>query len=367
MTLTCALAGCGVRGSVWARILAEHREVELAALVDSDLSRAQHLAERIGGTRFCLDTLNPEPGQWDFVVLATPPERHFEQVQLCLEQGLHVICEKPLVEEFAQAIQLVRMAEQTDCLLMVGMNFRYLAASQYLRRAVKEARFGPLGYGCFQYLRQRDGRRDDLNSYPLAMEHPMLLEQSVHHLDLLRYCYHQEVVRLCADTWNPPGSVYQHDSCVSVLLELAQGTRVNYLGTWSAGWNGLAFSWRSDFPQGVIWQRAQFGDVVEARFEPELGLTGSRFKSPDEAEPLHPVALKTQQPFVDDARGLLDEFVACLTQGEVLQTSAQDHLHTLAVVEACIQSAERGVWIEIAELFRTYDATDLWQNGQATE
>ncbi len=360
MTLSCALVGCGVRGSMWAQILAAHEAVELVALIDPDLARAQHLTERLGGTMTCHASLDSESGQWDFVVLATPPAMHFAQVQTCLGLGMHVICEKPLVEEFAQALPLVRLAEQAGRQLMVGMNFRYLAASQYLRRAVRAARFGPLGFGSFQYVRQRDGHRTDLNSYPLTMAHPMLLEQSVHHLDLVRYCYDQEIVRLCADTWNPPGSVYRYDSCVSILLEMASGARVNYLGTWTAGWNGMAFSWRSDFPQGMIWQRDQFGDVVEVRFEPELGLTGARFKEPAEAEVLQPVPLVAQRPFMDDARGLLDEFVACLTQGVPLQTSARDHLQTLAVVEACIQSAADRVWVDIADLFRVHNASDLW-------
>ncbi len=363
MTLACALVGCGVRGSTWARLLAEHETVELVALIDPDIARAQQLATSLGLTVACQTSLVPDPDAWDFVVLATPPKVHFAQVRMCLGQGLHVICEKPLVEEFTQALQLVRLADRTERQLMVGMNFRYLSASQYLRRAVQDARFGALGYGSFQYLRQRDGRRADLNSYPLTMAQPMLLEQSVHHLDLLRYCYDQDVVRLCADTWNPPGSVYRHDSCVSVLLELAQGARVNYLGTWTAGWHGMAFSWRSDFPQGVIWQRAQFGDVVEAQFESNLGLTGPRFREPAAAETLQPVSLTPQRPFVDDARGLLDEFVACLTHETLLQTSARDHLRTLAVVQACIQSVRTRAWVEIAALFHAHDAIDLWHDA----
>ena len=360
MTLVCALVGCGVRGSYWAQVLSEHPEVHLAALVDPDTARAQELANHLDGSVTCLDVLAPAPGQWDAVVLATPPELHFEQVQLCLEQGMHVICEKPLVEEFGQAIELVRMAEEADRLLMVGMNFRYLTSSQYLRRAVKEERFGPLGFGRFDYTRQRDGHRADLNTYCLSMRHPMLLEQSVHHLDLLRYCYGEDIVRLCADSWNPPGSVYRHDSCVSVLLEFVSGARVNYLGTWTAGWNGMAFSWRSDFQRGMILQRSQFGDVVECRFEPELGLTGSRFKEPSEAEILEPVSLPPQQPFFDDTRGLLDEFLGSIIRGTPLRTSAHDHLQTLAMLQACVDSGESRAWVDISDVFKGHNAADLW-------
>ena len=363
MSLTCGLVGCGVRGSYWAGILAEHPDVSLEALVDPDVGKARALAASLGIPAVCRSSPEPESSPWDFVVLATPPELHDCQVRACLEQGMHVICEKPLVEEFAQAVELVRLARRADRQLMVGMNFRYLAASQHLRRTVREQRLGPLSFGRFNYTRNRDGRRDDLNSYPLTMRHPMLLEQSVHHLDLIRYCYDQEIVRVCADMWNPPGSVYLHDSCVSVLMEMADGARVNYLGTWTAGWNGMGFAWRTDFRDGMVLQRNQFADVVECRLEPELGLTGTRFKDGDQAEELCPVPLEPQRPFVDDARGLLDEFVSCVNQGLAVRTSAHDHLGTLALLEACIRSSAEGAWANLANVFADHGADDLWPHS----
>ncbi len=359
MKLSCALVGCGVRGSYWSRVLSEHDALDLVALVDPDETRTRRLAAELGGEVACLHQLPAMASHWDFVVLATPPELHFEQVQFCLERGLHVICEKPLVEEFHQAIELVRMAREAELLLMVGMNFRYLESSQYLLKTVRQERFGPLGFGRFDYTRQRDGRRADLNTYCLTMRNPMLLEQSVHHLDLIRYCYGEEIVRLCADSWNPPGSVYKHESCVSVLLEMVSGARVNYLGTWTAGWNGMAFSWRSDFQNGMVLQNKQFGDMVECSFKPELGLTGPRFKEPSEAEILQPVNLPRQQPFFDDTRGLLEEFLGSIRKGNSLQTSAHDHLMTLAILQACVTSGTNRAWVDLSNVFDEYNASDL--------
>jgi len=366
MSLACSLVGCGVRGSYWARILAEHPGVSLEALVDPDLGKAEELAANLEIPVACHSSLKPGSGPWDFVVLATPPELHHRQVQACLAQGMHIICEKPLVEEFAQAVELVRLAQETDRQLMVGMNFRYLAVSQHLRQTVQERRLGPLAFGRFNYTRNRDGRRGDLNSYPLTMQHPMLLEQSVHHLDLVRYCYDQEVVRVCADMWNPPGSVYRHDSCVSVLMEMADGARINYLGTWTAGWNAMEFAWRTDFRDGMVLQRNQFADVVECHLDPELGLAGPRFKDGDQAEELHPVPLETQRPLIDDTKGLLDEFVSCVNQGLAVRTSAHDHLGTLALLEACVQSNAEGTWVDLADVFASHGADDLWPSSETT-
>ena len=360
MSLSCVLVGCGVRGSVWAGILAEHPRVSLKTLVDPDVGKARELAANLAIPAVCHSSFNPESGPWDFVVLATPPALHYGQVQACLAHGMHVICEKPLVEELPQAVELVHLARRANRQLMVGMNFRHLAASQYLRRTVREQRLGPFAFGRFNYTRNRDGRRHDLNSYPMTMRHPMLLEQSVHHLDLIRYCYDQEVIRVCADMWNPPGSVYLHDSCVSILMEMADGARVNYMGTWTAGWNGMEFAWRSDFRDGMVLQRNQFDNVVTCRIDSELGLTGPRFKDGHQAERLCPVHLKPQRPFIDDAKGLLDEFVGCVSRDMPVRTSAHDHVVTLALLEACIQSQAQGTWIDIASVFVRNNAADLW-------
>ena len=88
-----------------------------------------------------------------------------------------------------KSIDLVGRARDKGVILMVGMNFRYLSTSQRIRRTVQNRRLGDLSYAQFTYVRHRDGNRDDLNDYPMTMPYPMLLEQSIHHFDLLRYCY----------------------------------------------------------------------------------------------------------------------------------------------------------------------------------
>ena len=279
--------------------------------------------------------------------LATPPEVHREQCIAAFEHGRHVLCEKPLAEELDEANDIVRHAEQHGVHLMVGMNFRYLPASQALRRMVLERRFGDLGYGHFSYLRHRDGRRTDLNDYPLIMEQPMLLEQSIHHLDLMRYCYAAEVVSVSADTWRPSWSTYADDCCVSALMRFDNGMHVNYIGTWTSGWNRFGFEWRTDCSGGVIIQQSQFDDLYTAKLKPGLATEGRRFKTPNEAEPLEPVALEATEDFVDDTRGLLNEFIDSLESGEPLITSGQDHLKTLGLVFACIEAAETGRRVEM--------------------
>jgi predicted dehydrogenase len=354
------LVGVGVRGRQWARVIREEANAQAVAYVDRrfpDLST--------GGTfdpqgvpcftdlAAALDATEP-----DALVLATPPLIHHQQIMMAFRRGLHVLAEKPLTEDLAEALDLVGQAEERGLQLMVGMNFRYLPVHQAIRRTIRGGQLGEPSFAQFTYLRHRDGRRADLNDHCLTQEQPMLLEQSIHHLDLMRYCYDREVVWVQADTWNPSWSVYRDDSNVSALLCFEGGLRANYLGTWTAAWNEFNFRWRTDCSRGVLVQKAQFDDLQRARFSPELALTGERFKLA--AEPLEPVELEPVEYFVDDTRGLLREFVDALHSNRPVETSAKDHLKTLALTRACIQAARTGQRVQMDGFYQDQGIPHAW-------
>ncbi|MDE2866446.1 MAG: Gfo/Idh/MocA family oxidoreductase [Gemmatimonadota bacterium] len=348
------LIGAGVRGAMWARVIAEAPGATLAGIVDRDLARAGRARDNHApGTHVTRDieaALARSGAGADAVVIATPPATHHRLVGRALAHGLHVLCEKPLSEDLDEVVDLIAQADAAGRHLLVGMNFRYLPSSQRIRRYVLGGHLGALSHAHFTYHRQRDGNRDDLNDYVMSMAHPMLLEQSIHHFDLLRYCYDTEVESLVCDTWRPSWSTYAGDCCVSVLFRFENGVRANYLGTWTAAWNRMEFRWRSDFERGALIQREQFDDLVRVDFERGLGLSGSNFKGEAEAEvpvvePLEPCA-----PFVDDTRRLLAELLGAV-QGELDPvTTGGDHLESLLLVQACIESLGSGGWVELREL-----------------
>ena len=52
------------------------------------------------------------------IYIATPNALHYENCKLCLEQGKHVLCEKPFTIDPEQAQQLYRLAEEKHLFLM---------------------------------------------------------------------------------------------------------------------------------------------------------------------------------------------------------------------------------------------------------
>jgi predicted dehydrogenase len=82
----------------------------------------------------------------DGVIISTPPETHFVIARDCLEQGLHVLVEKPLTTSSVEARDLIAIAEKNDRLLMVGHTFEFNPAVRALKAMIDECELGDIHY-----------------------------------------------------------------------------------------------------------------------------------------------------------------------------------------------------------------------------
>ncbi len=335
--LNVLLAGLGVRGRHWAQVIQRSPRAELAGIADpatAALERAQvafgplPAFESVFAALAALDDV-------DALVLANPPMGRDAIVEAATARKLPMLVEKPLALDLDEAARLAQIAEAGDVSLMVGLNFRYLAVTRAMMRLLADKTVGRAEFARFTYERWRDGRRPDLNDYPLVMRQPMLWEQSIHHFDLMRYVYGQTPLRIQCQTWNPSWSMYAHDSNVSALIEFDGGLRVNYQGNWQGNWAAPGFEWRSDCTDGIILQREQFGDLYYARRD-ERKLTR--------------VPLPPHETWISETRALFAAFVDHVLDGADLQCSGHDHLQSLAMLQACIESSATGGGVLIADV-----------------
>ena len=153
------LVGAGVRGEVWARVIAEAPDATLACIVDRDEARARRALDAFApGALVERDFASGRVRvHADAVVIATPPGSHHALVSQALVRGLDVLCEKPLSEDLDEVVDLIARAEAAGRHLLVGMNFRYLPSSQRIRHYVQSGELGALSYAHLTYHRQRTG------------------------------------------------------------------------------------------------------------------------------------------------------------------------------------------------------------------
>jgi predicted dehydrogenase len=81
-------------------------------------------------------------GQLDAAFIVTPHVNHFEQAKLCLDAGLDVFLEKPMVIRAEEAVDLISVRDRSKKLLVVAFNG---SLSPRIRMASSMLRSGELG------------------------------------------------------------------------------------------------------------------------------------------------------------------------------------------------------------------------------
>jgi len=137
-----AVLGVGSLGRQHARIYGEmHRQgaVELVGVYDTDAALAKAIAAKHGTV--ALDSVEAAAGAADALSIVTPTVTHHALAKPLLEQGKHLLVEKPMTDNTDRAAELVRLAKRHDCVLQVGHIERFNPVFNYLREAACEPRF----------------------------------------------------------------------------------------------------------------------------------------------------------------------------------------------------------------------------------
>lgn len=147
--LDLAIFGLGRWGTHLLRNFLALPEARVVALVDPDRQRLHDLCDRFGldGTVTCYDTWTEaiaHPGL-EAAVIATPASTHYPMIKAALEQGLHVLSEKPLTLEYATSAALSQLATAQQRQLMVDHTYLFHPAVQRGRDLCPE--LGTLRYG----------------------------------------------------------------------------------------------------------------------------------------------------------------------------------------------------------------------------
>ena len=137
-----SVLGTGSLGKEHARIYAELAaagQIEFAGVYDTVAETTQRFAQKHGVRAFA--SLAEAAAASDAVSIVTPTSTHFELAKMFLQQGRHVLVEKPMTDNAAQATELIEIARQKDCVLQVGHVERFNPVFKYLESVATDPRF----------------------------------------------------------------------------------------------------------------------------------------------------------------------------------------------------------------------------------
>jgi predicted dehydrogenase len=112
---------------------------KLVAVVDIDAERARRVADELGVAQFT--DFRDLPGEVDAVAIATPTPAHFEIANTLLNEGIHVLLEKPFTTTMDEARALVEVAEGKGLVLQIGHLERFNPAIVALAAYVSRPQF----------------------------------------------------------------------------------------------------------------------------------------------------------------------------------------------------------------------------------
>ncbi|MBI3690017.1 MAG: Gfo/Idh/MocA family oxidoreductase, partial [Mycolicibacterium aromaticivorans] len=163
----------------------------VAGVVDPNESRGRHIAARFKKAAFFPDCEAAfGAGPYDLAIIASPPGLHADHACFALDQGSHVLCEKPMTVTQADAERMNTAAARSGKVLGVAFTRRFFANFADVARLVAD---GELGDDLrFTY---RDG---DTYGWPVATDAAfrreqagggVLLDKGIHMLDQLNWIF----------------------------------------------------------------------------------------------------------------------------------------------------------------------------------
>lgn len=145
--LRIAVIGAGYWGPHLARNFRASTDWDLVAVCDRDPGRAR----RVVGGRSTVEVLTDTAAllardDLDAVAVATPAATHAGIVLAALDAGKHVLVEKPVAANGADARRMVARADEVGRVLMVDHTFCYTAAVRAIRDLVADGELGDLHF-----------------------------------------------------------------------------------------------------------------------------------------------------------------------------------------------------------------------------
>lgn len=207
-----ALMGCGRISYKHIEALIENVEnAELVAVcdifVEKAIERKRQYENHITDSNVEIYTdykVMLEKCDCDAIAIATESGYHAEHAIYALQQGVHVLVEKPMALSVNDALKMIQTAKDAQKKIAVAHQNRFNPPIQKLRRAIEEGRFGRIINATARILWTRDENYYKQAPWrgTKALDGGTLMNQCIHNIDLLQWMMRSDVLRIHSERGN---------------------------------------------------------------------------------------------------------------------------------------------------------------------
>lgn len=273
----------------------------------------------------------------DAVAIATPVSTHYELALSALQQGKHVLVEKPLASNTDQVQRLIDLAQKRNLVLMVDHTFVYAGAVRKIRELVNSRTLGDIYY--------YDSVRVNLGLFQHDVN--VLWDLAVHDLSIMDYVL---PFRPCAVSATGLSHIPGGSENIAYLTLFFEGNLIAHI---HANWLAPVKLRRTLI--GASRKMIVYDDLDQAEKVKiyDKGITLSNQQNPEKLYQML-VGYRTGDmlaPQIDGTEALrreIDHFLRCIEERKEPETGGIAGLRVVEILQAASQSMrERGRPVEL--------------------
>jgi len=312
--LRVGVVGVGNMGFHHARIyseLAKEGKVKLVGVADANFERAKEVAEKFG-TRVFSD-YRELVNEVDAVSIAVPTSLHKQVALEFIENGAHVLVEKPIAESIESAEEMIKAAKRNNVLLMVGHVERFNPGVLKLKEVLDEGLIGKV----VTTTAKRVGPLP-----PQIKDVGVIVDLAVHDIDVMRFLLGENVKSVYARAGSAKNPFELEDYAV-IMLNFGDATGV------------IETNWLTPHKVRKL-------TVVGTEGIAELDYITQKLLIYNH-EWVREAKINIREPL----RNELEHFVECVEKGKKPLVSGEDGLHALKVAIKALESAKSSKIVDV--------------------
>lgn len=319
-----ALIGSGQIAQTHKIAVQANNQCKIVAVVDVDQGRATAMAEQCKCKAYFDYNDVLSLSNLDCVIIATPPNDHYEIALKFIKKGIHVLCEKPITMNSDETRELNSIANKKEVVLMMSAKFRYVDDVIKAKSIIESGILGEIIHFENVFCSKVD-MTARWNSDPNISGGGVLMDNGCHSVDIVRYLFGPIKKVLAID--GKKGQNITVEDTIHLFLK----TEENVTGTINLSWS------IHKSMENYIEVYGTFGMLT-------IGWKGSKYR---QSENLDWVKFGDGYNKINAFQNQLINFIGCINRTDVPLITTKDALQSVRVIEVAYKSKKTSKWQEV--------------------
>jgi predicted dehydrogenase len=222
-----------------------HPQAEVVAVAEPDAARLKEIGDKFSvPNRYASAEEMLAKEQLDIVSIATPNKFHHSLTLAAFKAGCHVLCEKPMAMNAAEAAEMLAASKAAGKRLMINFSWRFTEQSFALKAETDAGLLGDIYFGRTVWHRRRGlpGFGGWFGQKALSGGGP-LIDLGVHRLDLALWLMgYPKPIWVMGKTYNPiaaelaaqKGALYDVEDLAAAMITFDTGASLVVEASWAA-------------------------------------------------------------------------------------------------------------------------------------